>query len=324
MRLARAGGLVRCVATMIEVSQLVALALGAWVLGTAAPEGVSQEWHGPLVAGQLSESIREASGLAVSRREAGLFWTHEDSGGQPVLQAISADGSRRGTLRIVGVKNVDWEDIASFTLNGRAWLLVADTGDNGARRTDCVLYVIPEPDPAMLGVGVELSVEVAWRIPVRYPDGPRDCEAVAVDAAEGKVYLLAKRTVPHGLYVLPLRPTADGALAVAKRVGEMPAFPPAPEAWRKLRIPTGAFRAQPTGMDFTADGSAAVIVTYGDVLVYPKNDDKSWVTAFSRPPLLLAGHGLPQAEAVAFGPGTDEIVVTSEGGGAAILQYRRR
>lgn len=310
---------------MLTIFRMVALGACAWVLSAAAWGATAGEWSGPEIAGRLPEGIRESSGLAVSRRDATVFWTHGDGGDEPVLHAISADGSPRGSVRIAGVKNTDWEDIASFTLDGRAWLLVADVGDNRALRTDCVLYVIPEPAREELGVGAERSVEVAWRIPVTYPDGPRDCEAVAVDAVEGKVYLLEKRITPHALYVLPLRPAAEGAgVPMAERAGEMPAFPPAPPERRGLPVATGMYRPQPTGMDFAADGSAAVVVTYGDVLVYPKIGDESWADALARAPRLLTEHGLNQSESVAFAADVGEIVVTSEGEGAAILRYRRR
>ena len=277
-------------------------------------------WRGPEIAGHLPAGILEASGLAVSRRAPGMFWTHGDSGGAPVVEAIAADGTLRGAVRIAGVKNVDWEDIASFELDGKAWLLIADTGDNNSRRNGCALYVVPEPDPAELQAGAECVVAVNWKIPVHYPDGPRDCEAVAVDAKEELVYLLAKRVTPHGIYVLPLRPAAAGE---AERVGEMPAFPEAPEPRRLLPIPSGRYRPQPTGMDFAADGSAAVVVTYGDVLVYPRAPGERWADALAKTPETLAPHGLPQAEAVAFGAEAGEIFVTSEGAGAPLLRYRR-
>lgn len=304
----------------------------AWIILAAAAyaspaEAEQSNWLPPEPAGRLPAAVRESSGLAASRLRAGVFWTHEDSGGEPVLRAITTDGTLLGTVRIAGARNLDWEDAASFTLDGRACLLVADTGDNQARRSDCVLYVIPEPDPAGLDAGAEQRVEAAWRIPVVYPDGPRDCEAVAVDAREGRVYLLAKRTTPHGLYALPLRPApADTTTPVAERVGEMTAFPAADGAERFLPKPSGAYRAQPTGMDFATDGSAAVVVTYGEVLVYPKMAGETWAAALARPGEVLAPHGLPQAEAVAFGPGGVEegIHVTSEGAGEALLRYSRR
>jgi hypothetical protein len=279
----------------------------------------------PVEAGELPKGVGEASGLAVSRREAGVYWTHNDSGGAPVLQAMAADGKARGTVWIEGVKNVDWEDMASFTLEGRAWLLVADVGDNQSGRSDCVLHVIAEPESAQLREAVDRDVplvaKVAWSTAVVYPDGPRDCEAVAVDAAEGRVYLLAKRVVPHGLYSLPLRPK-PGAAPVAERVGELGAFPGAEGAELLLPMPTGRYRGQPTGMDFAADGTAAVVVTYGEPYVYPKFADETWAQALARPGVRLAPHWLSQAEAVCFG-GDDgrEIVVTSEGKRAALVRY---
>lgn len=281
-------------------------------------------WRGPEVAGRLPAEIKEASGLAVSRREAGLFWTHGDSGGEPVLRAIAADGALRGAVRIAGVKNVDWEDMASFTLDGRAWLLIADTGDNTGARADCALHVVAEPDPAKLTANAERVASVAWSIPVIYPDGPRDCEAVAVDARGGRVYLVAKRTKPHGVYALPLRPAKAGRPApAAERVGEMAGFPEAQGAERMMPVARGAYRAQPTGMDFAADGSAAVVVTYGEILVYPKTKDDTWAEALARPGRVVASHDLKQAEAVAFAADGAEIVATSEGAGAAVLRWRR-
>lgn len=296
------------------------LALAGLLAACAAPE----KWTGPETTGRLPAVIVEASGLAASRRDAAIFWTHADSGGEPVLQAIDATGALRGTLRIEGARNVDWEDLASFTLDGRSWLLIADTGDNHARRQDCALLVVEEPAAGSLRADAEITASVAWKIPVTYPDGPRDCEAVAVDAAEGLVYLLAKRTTPHGLYTVPLRAAKAGAPVVAaRRVGEMPAFPPASEKLRLLPIPSGMYRAQPTGMDFSADGRRAVVTTYGEALVYPRNQDESWAEALARPGTVLAPHGLFQAEAVAFARGGDAILVTGEGVGAAVLRYRR-
>jgi hypothetical protein len=305
----------------------------AFALGLAlamAVEGLTETaplaWLEPEAVGSMPAGRRETSGVAVSRRDGKLLWTHGDSGGEPVLDAIAGDGALRGKLRIAGVKNEDWEDLASFELDGRAWLLIADTGDNKAGRGECSLLVVEEPAADKLAPEVERIANVAWRIPVIYPDGPRDVEAVAVDVRAERVYLLAKRTKPHGLYVLPLRPTPPGRpMAPMERVGEIASFPAAEGAEALLPTARGAYRAQPTGMDFAADGSAAVIVTYGDVLLYSRNGDEAWAAALARPPLRLTPHGLAQAEAVCFGAATGtDIYVTSEGKAAALLRYGRR
>lgn len=283
------------------------------------------QWSGEAeVAGRLPSGLREASGLAASRREAGLYWAHDDSGGRPVLKAFGADGRLRGALRIAGVKNVDWEDLASFELDGKAWLLVADTGDNRAVRGDCVLHVVEEPAAAELRPDVERVVPVAWSLPVIFPDGPRDVEAVAVDARAERVYLLEKRARPHGLHAMSLRPPPRGrAASPPERVGEVADFasPRAGSSW--WPVAGGAVRAQPTAMDFAADGSSAVVSTYGEVLLYPRIGDEPWARVLGRGPAWRAGHGLPQAEAVAFSKDGAEILVTSEGAGAPILRWRR-
>ena len=75
-------------------------------------------------------------------------------------------------------------------------------------------------------------------------------------------------------------------------------------------------------MDFAPDGSAAVVLTYGDVCVFPREPGETWVTALSRKPQVLPSHGLAQAEAAAFAQDGRTIYVTSEGTGTAILRYR--
>ena len=298
---------------------------GVVAFAAAGARAGAAEAASPERAGSLPVLVAEASGLAASRRAPGLFWTHGDSGGEPVLEAVAAGGESRGRVRIAGAKNVDWEDLDSFELGGRSWLLIADTGDNRAGRGDCSLLVVEEPDPAKLAPGTERVASVAWRVPVIYPDGPRDVEAVAVDARENRIYLLAKRTTPHGLYALPLRPTPPGRpMPPMERVGELAAFPAAEGAEALLPTARGAYWAQPTGMDFSADGFAAVIVTYGDVLVYPRGNDERWTAALARKPVRLAPHGLAQAEAICFGADSREIYVTSEGRGAAMLRYQVR
>jgi len=270
----------------------------------------------------MPHAIRESSGIAASLRDSRLFWTHNDSGGQPVLYGIEPNGVRRGDLRIAGLRNTDWEDIATFELDGRAWILVADTGDNRGSRKDCALYVVAEPDPAQLAPFEELTVPVAWKIPVRYPDGPHDCEAVAVDAKAGLVYLLTKRTKPPVLFTLPLRPDAGAPTPDAMPVARLNHFPQPSAVQRMLPIPSGSYRAEPTGMDFARDGSAAVIVTYGDVCLFSRQPGETWVAALSREPEVLPPHGLSQAEGVAFAPDSRTIYVTSEGADTAILRYR--
>jgi hypothetical protein len=265
--------------------------------------------------------LPETSGLAPSRRADDLLWAHNDSDNAPVLFALGTDGRLRGQLRPIGATNVDWEDIASFEAEGRAWLLVADVGDNASQRTNCVLYVLPEPDPAALAPGSELPVGVAWRIPVRYPDGPRDCEAVAVDPREGLVYLISKRTVPAVVYTLPLHPSPEGTAPAAAPVARLTQIPQPIAVQKALALPTGKYRAQPTGLDFSPDGTIAAMLTYGDVWLFRRPAGQSWTDAFASEPQRLPPHGLMQAEAVCFSRDGRALYVSSEGRTAPLLRY---
>lgn len=275
-------------------------------------------------AGRLfHQGSHETSGLAASRRAPDLLWTHNDSKGPPVLTAIGTDGRRRGTLRIQGVKNTDWEDIASFVLDGRPWLLVADTGDNNGKRKDCSLLVVAEPDPTALSAEMELTATVAWRIPVSYPDSPHDCEAVAVDPREEKVFLFTKRTAPPAVYSLPLRPpSAAGAAPAAELVAQLNHIPQPNSRQKVLPTPTGRFRAFVTGADIAGDLSAAAVLTYGDALLFPRRPGESWATTFARQPVVLGPHNLPQAEAAGFSADSRALYVTSERKDPLLLRYR--
>jgi hypothetical protein len=280
-------------------------------------------WSEPVAVGNLGAAdLTESSGFASSRRAANLLWSHNDSGGEPVVYALGADGSERGRVRIAGAVNNDWEDIASFVLDGQAYLLIADTGDNRAVRTDCRLYVIAEPDPAALAPGREFTVPIAWEIPVRYADQPRDCESVSVDAAEKAVYLLSKREHPVGLYRLPLRPAKSGTAPTAAFLTKVEKIPQPTGPRLLVEGPTGRMAGMPVGMDFAADGSAAVVLTYMDVLVFPRQRGESWTDALTRPPQRLHPVTLPQAESVCFSADAREIYVTTEAERAPVVRYR--
>ncbi len=308
--------------TMAKSFAAAAILLALAACQATRPPSAGAAFAGPAVAGELAEPRnREASGFAISRRTPDLLWTHEDSDGATKLYALDLHGATRGVVRIEGVENIDWEDIASFEWQGRAWLCVADVGDNNARRPFILLHFVEEPDPAQLTSGRELVARPSFTLQVTYEDGARDCESLAVDPREGFVYLLSKREAAPRLYRVPL--AAASGTAVARRVGDVAHFPQPNAAQRLLKIPTGLYRGSPCAMDFAADGSAAVIVTYGDVCYFPRAAGESWATALAREPRLLAPHALPQTEAVAFSQDAKSIYVCSEDS-PRLLRYDRQ
>jgi hypothetical protein len=162
--------------------------LAGLILATlAAFPAQALHWGPPEYAGLLSDpALAEVSGLAASRAQPGRYWINNDGGNGEALLLIEPDGKRVATLGITGVVNTDWEDLASFALDGHNYVLIADTGDNGGIRKTLKLHVIEEPARPKDGD----KVAPAWTIEFAWPDGARDCEAVAVDAARGEVLLV--------------------------------------------------------------------------------------------------------------------------------------
>ena len=96
--------------------------------------------------------------------------------GKPLLYALDTRGNHLGRVDLRKSDNRDWEDLASFVLDGEPYLLVADIGDNTARFKKRTLYIAKEPRAN------ESKTKVDGRIEFRYPNGPRDAESAAVDS----------------------------------------------------------------------------------------------------------------------------------------------
>ena len=140
--------------------------------------------------------LREASGLAVSRRVPGRLWALNDSG-QPVLFALDSRGSVTGQVRLTGADVEDWEAMAVGACGTASCVYVADIGDNRAGRSHVTIYRLPEPEAA------SGTAAVADVFHATYPDGAQDAEALLV-AGDGRVHIVTKgRTGPDRRLSVP-------------------------------------------------------------------------------------------------------------------------
>jgi len=250
--------------------------------------------------------LTEASGLAVSRHNPKRLWVINDSGSKARVHRFTCKGNSHGSMKLQNVENTDWEDLAAFTLNGKPYLLIADTGDNDAKRGIVQVYIVAEPKLAKKDT-LDIEIKPEWTIRFRYEDGPRDCEGVAVDAESGSILLITKREKKPAIYHLPLRKTSSEQVLTAKRLGLL----------AKLELPPKAkwhpYSGQPTAFDISSDGKTAAALSYRGAYLFRRSAKESWAKALARPPEILGAHGLSQAEALAFSPDGRTLHVTSEG-----------
>lgn len=267
-----------------------------------------------VVIGKLEDSnIREASGLARSQRQDNVFWVINDNGAKEWVHAINPRGKRVGEFDLKKSDNVDWEDLASFSIDGKPYLLVADIGDNDAKYKSRTLYVVEEPVAAR-----NEKARVAWRVKFRYPDGPRDAESAAVDIENRRALLLTKRDIPPVLYEVPLQSDDDKKIT-ARWLGTITSLPPPSRQDVEFAPKTKDWHWQPVGMDISADNFAAVILTYRAVYYYTRQPEQDWFDALNTRPVRVSLGNFKNAEAIAFGNDTRTVVVTGENKHSRVL-----
>lgn len=253
------------------------------------------------------DRITEASGLAASRRQPGVLYTHNDSGDVGRFFAVGPDGRTRATFQLAGVRAVDWEDLAlAPDARGVASVWLADIGDNRAQRPAVTVYRVDEPEVAR---GDATLPADAYRL--RYPDGAHDAEALLV-APGGRLVVATKTyTGSSAVYATP-DPPGPGREQLLRRVADLrfalTGSSGGPSVVGQLAV---------TGGDLSADGSQVVLRTYTDAYLWPV-PAADVTAAFAGPPRRVALPPQRLGEAVTFSPDGSALLVTSEGVGAAV------
>jgi hypothetical protein len=252
-------------------------------------------------------AISEISGAAMSQRDANELYAVNDSQNGASLHVISRSGTVIDSVLVNGAKNRDWEDLASFTVDDKPHLLIADTGDNGGLRAFLTLYIVAEPQRPL-----PESVDIAWQINFKLPEGPRDIEAVAVDARSDAIYLIAKRHFPRVLYRLPLRPDPGDVVRVAENIGTFNTLPPASNVEKNRDPKFGRFQGDITALALDAEGEHALVLSYRDLYIYTRAPGESLLKSLSRKPRRASLPPVPQLEAIALDPTHHGAIVISE------------
>ena len=273
---------------MVRPLVLVALAGFCIVLCREA----DRTWGAPEEMCMLKEElVDESSGVAPSQIASGVFYTHNDSGDTARFFRFKRDGSVDGIFTLPGAKAVDWEDMASATVDGKPYLYFGDVGDNGEERETVTVYRVPEPT-----VTGTKTIDSFDTYTLKYPDKAHNCEALFVTKA-GDVWVVTKD--PGGIskaFVLKA-PKSDGAYTL-KHVAD-------------IEVDTGGMGGKlVTGGDISPDGKFVVLRTYTAAFEYAVPADFDGWTK-SEPTFVRTAIEL-QGEAVCYSKDGRYMVTTSE------------
>ena len=277
-------------------------------LVAAVPAGVRAE--ATLEALILDPDVSEISGMARSQRRDDLLWVVNDSHNPNRIYALGMNGRVLAGFTVQGAQNLDWEDLTSFELDGKPYLAIADTGDNGGLRPHVELIVLEEPE--VRAGAYRDTIRPAWRMRIRWPDGPRDCEAVVVDAPRGEVLLMSKKRVPAQLFRVPLMATRGRRSLLAQQIGVAGTIPQPDRGELDTHPQSGRYRAHVTSMALSPDGRDLVVLTYRDAYRFERRGDEPWATVLQRAPRALGMPPLIQAESITFSRDGRAVFVTSE------------
>ena len=262
--------------------------------------GTCQSGGDPFLPGVAVGSVQqadvlEASGLAASRRNSGVLWTHDDSGGANVVFAINTTGQLLGTYQLGSGSLTDAEDIAvgPGPTPGVHYIYVGDTGDNSSTRSSVRIIRVPEPAVAVDQAPMYETLSDVEIITLQYPSGDdapahKDSEAMFVDT-NGDIYLVTKRIYPNKVYRAPF-PQSTSSTVTLEYVAT---------------LPTGPGLAWITGADCSPDGRWLIVTNdqgtdYANIWRREPGTPVGEAMAGSPCPMVIQAE--PQGEAIAWDP----------------------
>ncbi|BCM91257.1 hypothetical protein IAD21_03123 [Abditibacteriota bacterium] len=246
---------------------------------------------------QDADDLDEVSGVAVIRSQPALLWMHNDSGDSARLFAVNTKGKIALTVNLEGAAALDWEDMDAQ----KQWVYVGDIGDNFKFRADVQIYRFKTPTIAAGAKKQVLNLSTAqWqKTTVRFPDGPHNCESLAV-TPDGRLLLVTKEeSGVSGFYVWNTA-WRSGASVTLSKLG----------AWQFGKA--GKREALATGADFSSNGRKLVVTTYKDLYEFPLGRSFNFSSLQFKP----EQQSLPdqkQCEAVCYSLDGRTIYSTGEG-----------
>jgi PKD repeat protein len=283
------------------------------VNGAVPPSGVGQNWSSPRQLGTLDTAfVNESSGMAVSRAYPNRVYHVNDSGDGGYFYISDYQGRNIQRVRVSGFNPVDAEGMAYGSYGGKNYLIIGDIGDNGKSRSSITLVVVEER--ASFGA----SVNAAFKITVKYPDGAHNAEALALHP-NGDLYILTKEN-PSRVYRLTAAQwqSTSGQTQTLQFVGQF-----------GLAGQTGSSNI--TSLDISPDGNRLLILTYSGALELEARlnngvlDFSQYTTNGGPAYKVIRLTKLPQQESISYLPNGRDFLYTSEslGDSVPILEVER-
>ncbi len=272
-------------------------------------------FNAPIATGRLDKpkKLDELSGLAASYQFPNFYWSHNDSGGENHLYLISNKGEFMGEIELKGIKNRDWEDVATGydSSTKKSYIYLAEMGDNQAVHEDRFIYKIPEP-PLKIKKGkktfsTQSKEEKIEKIAFDYPDGVRDAETLLFDNRTQDIYIVSKREDSVRVYQMP-KPYSLDKVNTLIFLG-------------KLHFHNA------NGGDISPDGNEILIRNYANIYYWKRKPNESIAQTLQRLPVRLPYNEEPQGEAVAWkldGSGYFTISEIPKGAEVDMLFYERK
>lgn len=263
--------------------------LGAWGYARGF-QSESRSFGMPRVLASLSDNrISESSGVAPSQRDADVYYTHNDSGDSARFFKFDTKGKVLAEFDIANAKNLDWEDMASATLDRKPFLFFGDIGDNPGHRKSIVVYRVPEPSGS--------TARADQIIELKYPDEPHNAETLLIHPKTGDITIVTKASLhPAGIYYLK-RPKRSGSYTLRKLAdidvnGLM----------REAKLITGGA--------WSPDGKHVVLRTYLGAYEFDAKNPMRW---FESTPTQNRTNLEMQGESITYSRSGDALITTSEG-----------
>ena len=256
-------------------------------------------------------ALTEASGLAASRRNYMVLWSHNDGSGNNIY-AMTTNGTRLATFDLT--KNVnDLEDIAvgPGPVPGVHYLYVGDIGgaaETNELRSSVKLIRTPEP-----------LVEYQWATNARsldfnsvldftlvYPDGSYDAEVLMVDPLTADVWIGTKQNGSTRLYRANVNSATNNQVINLEFVR------------------TVSFDNASSG-DISPDGTQIALRREDAARLWQRCDAESINTSFSRAGVAVPVIGPPtepNGEGIAFLADNSGYMTISESNNPALYYFR--